>query len=863
MDEEKERQEQELPDQLLNKAGNMIGSAGKRAGRAVGRRAKKEGLKILKELGKKVIALIMKNPKLALIILVVIIVAILIFGILLPALDSYLDDINAETTDEVTYQLVKEYCTIDEDGIRFDKEKFLENIVAELSLNGIDLNDLGFGDDGNYEIAVENTVTGETNIVHNTVKPNTQAAEYLFKFLTAALTGEFPYIEGSDEEVQGIIRVKRRKNENEEPKDLTYMGYKKFSEMLKTEDSNEKDEIQNYFSLDEDWNLCIAKPYKRTVNTYDHDNLINSEGEYTISEVKIPYRTMVSQYTTPFLFLIDLQIITHNPDYVTAVSELMSEQSEIEFTIFDQITESTHIYNYKATRHSWYPEEVETSGETVTGVSRTEWRVGESSVDDKKITTAETDSIKANITKAKTWIVEQETNYAMQEKKDHPYGQNGTTNTLRKQDEIINPPGSWDTERSEYFFTEIIKREWVKSGDTNTLIKPSEFMGLWSNKTGTYVKGAPYLPNGPDKPGKMVGYELLGSYQLDRPIINIITAREDLYELLERETTQTIGEILRECINFYLTGKELPENFASRFKTLFDTQEFIESNWNSIGSGFWWPMNDTSYTRITSPFGYRGNIGVTGASTYHKGIDIAAPIGAEVIASADGTVEVAGYSRSAGNWIRINHANGIKTVYMHNSELLVTVGQEVKQGDIIALSGNTGISGGPHLHFGVEVNGDYVDPLDYVDPENPRPINTVPDVPISVEAWRPYIAQAFSELGYTMTEEKVGALLRQIDTESHGDQSIMQGIVDSNSGAPIRIGDGTCPWCSSRAENTCGDTNIGHGLLQFIPTTFYSNMLPGHTNIFNGYDQICACISMLEKRTGPYTQYIGKGTGWG
>ena len=87
--------------------------------------------------------------------------------------------------------------------------------------------------------------------------------------------------------------------------------------------------------------------------------------------------------------------------------------------------------------------------------------------------------------------------------------------------------------------------------------------------------------------------------------------------------------------------------------------------------------------------------------------------------------------------------------------------------------------------------------------------------------------------------------------------------MDSNSGAPIRIGDGTCPWCSSRAENTCGDTNIGHGLLQFIPTTFYSNMLPGHTNIFNGYDQICACISMLEKRTGPYTQYIGKGTGWG
>ena len=314
MDEEKEGQveEQELPDQLLHKVGNMAGGAGKR----LGKKGIDKGLKKLRQmaikLAAKVVAFIVAH-----FVPIIIGIAIVIgISILIPAIDSYLDDINAETTDKVTYQVVKEYCTIDEDGIRFDKKKFLENIVAELSLNGIDLNDLGFGNDGNYEIAVENTITGETNIVHNTVDPNTQAAEYLFKFITASLTGEFPYIEGSDKEVQGIIHIKRRKDQNQEPKDLTYMGYQKFSEMLKTEDSNEKDEIQNYFSLDEDWNLCIAKPYKKTVNTYDHDNLVYSEGEYTISEVKIPYRTMVSQYTVPFLFLFDLQIITHNPDYV-------------------------------------------------------------------------------------------------------------------------------------------------------------------------------------------------------------------------------------------------------------------------------------------------------------------------------------------------------------------------------------------------------------------------------------------------------------------------------------------------------------------------------------------------------------------
>lgn len=106
-----------------------------------------------------------------------------------------------------------------------------------------------------------------------------------------------------------------------------------------------------------------------------------------------------------------------------------------------------------------------------------------------------------------------------------------------------------------------------------------------------------------------------------------------------------------------------------------------------------------------------------------------------------------------------------------------------------------------------------------------RPTGMI-DVPANVEAWIPYIEQAFAELGYTATDEKIGAILRQIQTESGGNQSVIQGIKDSNSGKPINIGGGVCPWCSSSGRSdTCGNTNIGHGLLQFIPTTFYSNMV--------------------------------------
>ena len=340
----------------------------------------------------------------------------------------------------------------------------------------------------------------------------------------------------------------------------------------------------------------------------------------------------------------------------------------------------------------------------------------------------------------------------------------------------------------------------------------------------------------------------------------ILSSEDLLYNQLENsENTQVHAQLMRYLINYFKD----PNTAEKPNESIFNTNSFTDANWSKFGSGYWWPLQDTSQTRITSNFGYRGDIGVQGASKNHKGIDIGVPTGSAVIASADGTVEISGESSSSGKWIKINHSNGVKTVYMHNSILLVAVGQNVKQGDIIALSGNTGISSGPHLHFGVEVNGEYVNPLDYVSTENPRPKDEYPDVVETVGAWKTYIEKAFEELGYECTDEKVNAILRQIATESSGNQFIIQGITDSNSGTHINIDDGICPWCKSPSGESCGNTNIGHGLLQFIPTTFYSNMIPGHTNIFNGYDQIITCITMLEKRPGAYTDYIGKGTGWG
>lgn len=124
-----------------------------------------------------------------------------------------------------------------------------------------------------------------------------------------------------------------------------------------------------------------------------------------------------------------------------------------------------------------------------------------------------------------------------------------------------------------------------------------------------------------------------------------------------------------------------------------------------------WPLKIAG--RISSRFGSRTSP-TEGASTYHRGIDVAVSAGTPIVAAGDGTVVTATYSASAGNYAMIYHGNSLYTVYMHAQSLTVKEGDEVKQGDVIAYVGSTGVSTGPHLHFGISINGNYVDPLLYV-----------------------------------------------------------------------------------------------------------------------------------------------------
>ena len=124
-----------------------------------------------------------------------------------------------------------------------------------------------------------------------------------------------------------------------------------------------------------------------------------------------------------------------------------------------------------------------------------------------------------------------------------------------------------------------------------------------------------------------------------------------------------------------------------------------------------WPV--PSCHSISSGYGYRIHP-VTGVRKLHAGIDIPCSTGTTIVAAASGTVVDAGYNAYNGNYLKISHGNGLETMYLHCSKLLVSSGARVSGGQTIAKSGATGMVSGAHLHFVVKKNGNYVNPQNYL-----------------------------------------------------------------------------------------------------------------------------------------------------
>ena len=180
----------------------------------------------------------------------------------------------------------------------------------------------------------------------------------------------------------------------------------------------------------------------------------------------------------------------------------------------------------------------------------------------------------------------------------------------------------------------------------------------------------------------------------------LATARRDKQEVLDR-TQATKEEYLHEVEALLAQSATLAAQIRSAQSAAAAAS--VAPSRSVSSSGFIWPVHGV----VTSGYGWRWG-------RMHEGIDIAVSSGTPVVAAASGTIIVAGWMGGYGNLVVVDHGNGIATAYGHNNTVTVGVGQAVAQGQLIAYSGSTGHSTGPHVHFEVRVNGAAVDPFGYL-----------------------------------------------------------------------------------------------------------------------------------------------------
>lgn len=156
----------------------------------------------------------------------------------------------------------------------------------------------------------------------------------------------------------------------------------------------------------------------------------------------------------------------------------------------------------------------------------------------------------------------------------------------------------------------------------------------------------------------------------------------------------------------------IQEQIKKKEKELAEQMAAAQMNWSATSGGYIWP--ETASKRITSPMGGR-NTGIKGASTNHKGVDIGGVgYSTNVLATKAGIVITSERSSSYGNYVVISHGPGNTTLYAHMSSRSVKEGDVVSQGQVIGVTGSTGISSGPHLHYEIKEGGSRIDPRTYL-----------------------------------------------------------------------------------------------------------------------------------------------------
>ncbi len=285
-----------------------------------------------------------------------------------------------------------------------------------------------------------------------------------------------------------------------------------------------------------------------------------------------------------------------------------------------------------------------------------------------------------------------------------------------EESELLKPPEEDKPVVTEHEVVEedkpVVTEHVVVEGDT--LSKISE---MHATDEETLV----YINNLSNRDSLQVGQEL--AILPIKGVIHEVVRGDTLWDLVQlydvddeegiREVNEISGDTLRIGQELVIPGGQPPENTAVIASTSGQRTESTSSQPETTDPGsklsFAWPVSGT----ITSYFGWRQHP-VYGTRDFHQGIDIATSQGTSIGASAAGTVVFSGWQGGYGNTVRIEHADGTITRYSHNLRNLVTPGESVTQGQTVAEVGQSGVATGAHVDFGIYINGQPVDPLNYL-----------------------------------------------------------------------------------------------------------------------------------------------------
>lgn len=183
-------------------------------------------------------------------------------------------------------------------------------------------------------------------------------------------------------------------------------------------------------------------------------------------------------------------------------------------------------------------------------------------------------------------------------------------------------------------------------------------------------------------------------------------------EILRQEEANEIARLEAQARAAALAAQQAAQNGNFTGPSSVSRDPIVKDIVPYDGEIFVWPQ--PSNTRITSDYGWRGDIGIAGASKDHKGIDIAANMYDPLVAAASGTVIYVGYYGTGGKTVMIDIGQGLTIIYHHLNDYAVVMGDTVDAGQVVGHVGMTGVTGGPHLHFGVRLNGQYVNPRPFL-----------------------------------------------------------------------------------------------------------------------------------------------------